>query len=386
MSEGEIMFNLLYLLLMFGLLYPPQEFCSAGKTNQHLLTTKRSTLIYFKGFTIENLFSDYLGSESILFVQYHINRSCLALLIHSVVPFVYFFIYYLYFDISFGDSFLQYFWILLTTLSVILPFAVMSLIAYYKQNNWENHPIPKTLKKYTNSPRQSWTVVAQDINNEHRRNDKLVKRHSSINKIIATENWIIKTSLYFVHFAHQSDSTLSVIKSDSHNISIQDSTDSVQFVKILVKPTRDGVRDFSFRINSLDFKDLQDRISRPIAILSSVKFHTSLIDRFVEVFVNEAERNPKYLTLPIPATDTCFACMTKTPDVKINKSCVDGSHQENCTNCFCRPMWCVACLGRWFASRQVASERDTWLRNQASCPMCRATFCILDVCLLQTPQ
>lgn len=30
MSEAEIAFNLLYLLLLFGLIYPPQEFCSAG--------------------------------------------------------------------------------------------------------------------------------------------------------------------------------------------------------------------------------------------------------------------------------------------------------------------------------------------------------------------
>lgn len=31
MSEGgEIAFNLMYLLLLFGLIYPPQEFSSAG--------------------------------------------------------------------------------------------------------------------------------------------------------------------------------------------------------------------------------------------------------------------------------------------------------------------------------------------------------------------
>jgi E3 ubiquitin-protein ligase TM129 len=303
-----------------------------------------------------------------------------------VVPAFYFFVYYLYFDVTFGDSFLQYFWILLMTLSVALPFAVMSLIAYYKKNNWENHPIPKILKKYCNTPNQSWTVVAAEINNEYRKNDKLVKRHSSITKIIATENWIMKTSLYFVHFAHQSDSALIAIKSDSHSISITDSLDSVQFVNIQVKPTRAGVKEFSIRINSLDFKDLQDRVNRPITVLSSVKFHTSLIDRFIDVFVEEAKRNPKYTTQPVPESDTCFACMAKTPDVKINKTCVDGSHQENCSNCFCRPMWCCSCLGRWFASRQNASERDTWLRNQASCPMCRANFCILDVCLLQNVQ
>lgn len=31
MSDEEVAFNFLYLLLLFGLIYPPQEFCSAGK-------------------------------------------------------------------------------------------------------------------------------------------------------------------------------------------------------------------------------------------------------------------------------------------------------------------------------------------------------------------
>lgn len=246
-------------------------------------------------------------------------------------------IYYLYFDLTFGGSVLQYFWILLCIMSVILPFAVMALIYYYKRNNWENHPIPKTLKKYSNT-NQSWTVVAGEINNEYRRNDKLVKRFSSITKIIATENWIMKTSLYFVHFAHQSDSALIADKSDAHSISIHDSTDGVQFVNIQVKPTRAGVKNFTIRINSLDFKDLQDRVNRPITILSSVKFHTSLIDRFIDVFVAEAKKNPKY-SAPETNLDSCFACMAKSPDVKINKKCNDGTHENNCTNCFCRPMW-----------------------------------------------
>lgn len=335
------------------------------------------------GFTIENLFSNYLGSEAILFVQYHINRSCLALLIHSVIPLVYFVIYYLYFDnMRFGEFvLLRYFWMFLTTLAVVLPFAVMCLIFYYKRNNWNNHPIPQILKKYCNSADQAWTVVASEINNEYRRNEKVVKRFNSISKIVATENWVVKTSLYFVYFAHQSDSALIVDKSDSHRISINDSSDSVQFVNIQVKPTRPGVKNFTIRINSLDFKDLQDRVNRPITILSSVKFHTSLIDRFVDVFIAEAKKNPRYLS-PTTNIDTCFACMINTPDVKINKSCT-VVRETNCTNCFCRPMWCVTCLGRWFASRQNQSERETWLRNQSSCPMCRATFCILDVCLLQ---
>lgn len=31
MNEGEIAFNLVYLLILFGLIYPPQEFRSAGQ-------------------------------------------------------------------------------------------------------------------------------------------------------------------------------------------------------------------------------------------------------------------------------------------------------------------------------------------------------------------
>lgn len=313
-------------------------------------------------------------------MQYHINRSCLTLLVHSLIPIVYFIIYYLYFGIVFGDSILKYFWIFLSVLAVILPVGVVALLHYYKRNNWQNHPICQTLQKYSNSG-QNWNQVALEINNEFRRNDKLVKRFSSITKIIATENWIMKTGIYFVHFAHQSDTALIAVESDSHSISIQDTMDSAQFVNIQVKPTRAGVRSFSIRINSLDFKDLQDRINRPIVVLSSVKFHTSLIDRFVDVFVDAVGKNDKYQALP--ATDTCFACMSKAPDVKIDKRC-DQEREQNCSNCFCRPMWCCTCLARWFATRQNENERESWLRNQASCPMCRARFCILDVCFLDS--
>lgn len=302
-------------------------------------------MILFLGFTIENIFAKYLGSESILFIQYHINRSCLMLVIHSIVPILYFIIYYLYFGGARlpNVALVQYFWSMLIALALILPIFTLSLIAYYKRNNWENHPIAKILVKYSNTPEiaASWKTVAAEINNEYRRQEKLVKRFSAITKIIATENWIMKTSLYFVHFAHQSDTAIIAINSDSHNISIQDTHDSVQFVNIEVKPTRNGVRSFKIRINSLDFKDLQDRLNRPITILSSVKFHTSVIDRFVAVFNEEISRNPRY---PFPQSniDSCFACMVKRPDVKINKTCLDGNGENNCSNCFCRPMWWVS--------------------------------------------
>lgn len=192
------------------------------------------------------------------------------IMIHSVLPIAYFIIYYLYFGgVELPDSLIvQYFWYSLIALAVVLPIGASFLIHYYRQNNWQNHPIAKTLAKYSNTPNNpaSWTIVASEINTEYRRNDKLIKRFSAITKIIVTENWIIKTALYFVHFAHQSDSALIAVGTDTHNISINDTNDAAQFVNIEVKPTREGTRSFKIRINSLDFKDLQDRVNRPITV------------------------------------------------------------------------------------------------------------------------
>jgi hypothetical protein len=192
------------------------------------------------------------------------------LMIHSVLPIAYFVIYYLYFggaDLP-EIAAVQYFWFSLIALAVFLSVACSILIYYYKQDNWQNHPIAKILAKYSNTPNvpSSWAVVASEINNEYRRNDKLIKRFSAITKIIVTENWILKTSLYFVHFAHQSDSALIAVATDTHSISLQDTNDAAQFVNIEVKPTRVGIRSFKIRINSLDFKDLQDRVNRPITV------------------------------------------------------------------------------------------------------------------------
>lgn len=75
-------------------------------------------------------------------------------------------------------------------------------------------------------------------------------------------------------------------------------------------------------------------------------------------------------------------------NVKLQKLCINDSDinfvGENCSNCYCRPMWCVDCMARWFASRQDESNPDTWLANKCTCPVCRAKFCIYDVLLINS--
>lgn len=65
-------------------------------------------------------------------------------------------------------------------------------------------------------------------------------------RIIVTDSWVIKTSTYFVHVAHQNDIHLSLEGSEEHNISYEYMT-SVQFLKITVASINPHVKKFSLR-------------------------------------------------------------------------------------------------------------------------------------------
>lgn len=78
-----------------------------------------------------------------------------------------------------------------------------------------------------------------------------------------------------------------------------------------------------------------------------------------------------------------MGCMQARPNVKLQKLCIDDDTTDvKCTTCFCKPLWCVDCMARWFASTKDAEAPDRWLSSKCSCPMCRSIFCILDVSLI----
>lgn len=68
-------------------------------------------------------------------------------------------------------------------------------------------------------------------------------------------------------------------------------------------------------------------------------------------------------------------------NTKLLRLCQEEGEGE-CQQCYCRPMWCLTCMGKWFASRQDQQKPETWLGNRVPCPTCRAKFCILDVCIV----
>ncbi|XP_037953099.1 E3 ubiquitin-protein ligase TM129-like [Teleopsis dalmanni] len=385
MDESELLFNLFYILLCMCIVFPPEEF-------QRL------------GFTIEEFGARLLGDEKINFILYHQRRTCLNLFVHSCLPAAYFLIHQLKFSVfavkeppeadldpdfpmpQEAVAFKTLTWKIAQRFSLIAVLAVPAIIFNWKHQNWKRHPISLTLNKFSNGP-HNYLPVATDISAEFRRYDIYKKKLNSISTVIATQNWIIKTSLYNVNFAHQSDTSLSVAKTETYNVS-QDSNDTLQMISIKVKTNRQGIPDFNIRINALEFRNLEERITRPISIPANIQFHRNVVDRFVDVFKEHVALNPIYKADLI--ADKCFACMVAEPNIKIRKQCEDVDNEGRplvpdnvCSDCYCRPMWCVECLARWFAARQNEFDREVWLEQKCSCPMCRAKFCILDVSYIE---
>ena len=62
-----ILTSLSYLIISLCFVNPPNEFVCAG-------------------FTIQNIFSNFLGSEYFDFVFYHVKRSSVTAIVHSLLP------------------------------------------------------------------------------------------------------------------------------------------------------------------------------------------------------------------------------------------------------------------------------------------------------------
>uniref|UniRef100_A0A182P6Y8 Uncharacterized protein n=1 Tax=Anopheles epiroticus TaxID=199890 RepID=A0A182P6Y8_9DIPT len=375
----HIIYGIIFVMLFFFTIFPTAEMESAGLTVNHLC-------------------SHYLSAE-MDFVLYQLKATSVKLLIHSSLPFIYVIFIWLMAWINPDEMMMhshasplgESLWSAFCSGAGTLLIVAMVTVLYWAQDGWSNHPIAKQLHLLTNPALPDWRSVATNINDEYRRDTKVLIRSSAISTLVVTESWIIKTNMYVHNIIPQSQALLCAYKIDTKEV-ITDTLESAEFVNIGVKPQLTGrVKPFIIRINIAHIKELQDRLQQPILVMPSVQFRT-LTERFVEAFMEEVAQNP---TAP-PSThvpdegDCCLACLQAQPDVKIVKYCFDVDvtgavlpESERCQPCGCRPLWCVGCLATWFASQQQRAERDTWLSKKTTCPMCRARFCVRDVCYLE---
>ncbi|XP_049808777.1 E3 ubiquitin-protein ligase TM129 isoform X1 [Schistocerca nitens] len=358
------LFTLFYIAVSICFIYPTSAFVYAG-------------------LTVEELFSCWLGSEFENFVLYHIRRSSITILSHSLLPLGYLVGLCLFITEDLHMLFFEggYLWNIFVIASVLLPIATACVIWTWWKDNWKRHPICQTLRLFA-TENTAWESVASDINLEFRRLDKFCVQTSPVTKVVATDNWVFWVRPYGMDCAHQSDTALIVCRSDTHHIA-PESPIGTQFLNIEVRPTRQFVPSFTIRLESTDFRDLQDKISRPITVLQNVTLFRSLSDQFLETFRELVAQNPHYRIDEQQELEPCAGCMQIPSNVKLERHCENTSAPDACSVCYCRPMWCVDCMGRWFASRQDQQHPETWLSSKCTCPLCRSTFCILDVCMIQ---
>ncbi|CAL1539664.1 unnamed protein product [Lymnaea stagnalis] len=364
-----ILYSIVYVFFSLCFIAPPTEFVSAGVT-------------------VQNIFSHWLGSEDFHFIYYHMKRISATLIVHSFIPLGYYLGLALFAPQLnlFDFDHLATTWTVFFICSLLLPGCTMLLVIYWHQGSWDNHPLAKELQ-LLGGENDSWRSVASSINVEFRRIDKFTSGiHSRL--VAVTDSWIIKTSTYYVYVAHQNDIHLTLSDAEEHSLSYQNQM-ALQILNITVASIQPGLKPFPIRLNSLELGDLKEKLQAPIRNARNIVIHQSLSDRFLMEFKEVVENNPKYTAPPTMEIEQCIGCMQKTSDVKLQKHCEDpenGNVETRCIQCFCRPMWCLECMGKWFASRQDHLRPETWFASKSPCPTCRARFCVLDVCKIQETQ
>ncbi|XP_047442007.1 E3 ubiquitin-protein ligase TM129 [Mugil cephalus] len=365
MQTPELSFTLTYVVFALCFVFTPNEFRSAG-------------------LTIQNLFSSWLGSEDVGFIQYHVRRTSITALVHSALPLGYFIGLF----IASPEINLEYIhqvsgsWRALLLLSLCLQLSSWILVIYWSRCHWYNHPISRTLQAHVQASNSSWGSVAANLNVEFRRIDKFAAGPPEA-RVVVTDSWVLKVTTYHVHMALQSQCSVTVTGSRQHHLN-PDSASPSEILTLRVDSVNPAVRPFSIRLNSTEYAEFREKLQGPIINSHNVVIHLTMSELFLETFKAQVDLNPIY-TLPSgQEIEPCIGCMQVPANTKLLRLChtAGGDGESECQQCFCRPMWCLSCLGRWFASRQDQQRPETWLSSRVPCPTCRAKFCILDVCVV----
>ncbi|CAJ1058401.1 E3 ubiquitin-protein ligase TM129 [Xyrichtys novacula] len=271
-------------------------------------------------------------------------------------------------------------WRTFLLISLALQLLGWVLVIYWSRRNWTYHPISRALQAHVRPPHSNWGSVASSVNTEFRRIDKFATGAPGARAII-TDSWVLKVTTYHVYMALQSECHVTVTESRQHQLS-PDSPSPTQILTLRVDSINPAARAFYISVNSTEYSELREKLHAPIRSSANVVIHQTISELFLDTFRAQVELNPTY-TLPSGQDlEPCIGCMQVLANSKLVTLCHSEDSDSDCQQCFCRPMWCLSCLGRWFASRQDQQRPETWLSSRVPCPTCRARFCILDVCVV----
>lgn len=341
------------------------------------------------GFTVESLFSETLGSERTDFVGYHIRRTSLVLACHCALPLLYTGMVYTYYSdlvpslTAFGVPVLP----ALATAVALAAGTVIFICASHLRDAssrplWVGHPLVRALEAY--GPR-GWGEVAASVCAEVAGDATEVFVRLGVTTVV-TDSWVCVVGTYSVVVAHLRDVVLRVDPRRTVEREVAGEVEQVLGVEVTEgRAGRAGVVSAVIRVASTDWARLNARLQGVIVDARGVLIQQTLDERFLTALEEVVAANTAALDSPATRTieaepgDLCAGCLASPPEVRLVARC----GRPACESCFCRPMWCLSCLGRWFLAKQ--RERRTgpaagWLADgQAPCPTCRRVFCALDI-------
>lgn len=251
--------------------------------------------IQLVGLALPTLFSRLLGSEELYFVHYHIVRICLTLVVHSFLPLGYYLFSALYLpnlDL-FNLKELNIYWKIYLGFSILFALGLNTLVYYWYMNTYDNHPVANKLRKFSET--KNWRQVANQINTEFRRYDKFTSGNSVYNRLYLTDSWLVKVNQYSLNISPSQNIDLTLTNSIELNLAY-DGAPSHQLLNILIKPIEQSLfKPFNIRLNSLEYKDFNDKLNLPIRQTCDIIIKQSLPEQFLDAFKDTVMRNETYI-------------------------------------------------------------------------------------------
>ncbi|TGZ59538.1 hypothetical protein CRM22_009027 [Opisthorchis felineus] len=413
LSPLEVLYTLLFWLFVVFTVYPPLEFIAAGVT-------------------LENIFGRFLGSENVFFFEYHLRRTAMLRVVCS-------FYLLLYYGVmrslsptvvlnspNIQPPFTLWDLILWTGIASFTFLCSHTYIVWYAQGAWSGHPTVISLKKLSDStksegqssdpPDQWWLSYVSSINAECRRPDKFVASQGGLSsswpgrRMIVTDSWILTSHFTKFRVVKQSpDELIAVVASASSVFDTNSFTEGGRpageslgtqtMVTVRFANVHTGACILSFGLLASNLDALRSKLQCPLIHAEGVQLEPTVVQRFIEAFTRVVEENDLVRPPPGLELELCIGCASQPANVMLSQRCDPEAHAQldaeigsaflyvpPCGVCRCRPMWCLECMARWFASRQTESHRppNIWLSGRVPCPTCRSIFCVRDVIRLQS--
>ncbi|CAJ0609083.1 unnamed protein product [Cylicocyclus nassatus] len=364
-----LLHSAIFTAVVLLLLYPPDAFVGAG-------------------ITFDNLAYGFLGLSELSFLDFYCRRVVMTTAFVLCLPF------FLMLSLFFAQEHAVVFTVhpsrlihYVALISPLLALGAFIYILYHITTSFCSLPAMKKLKTYGYDAAQVFT----NLSGEFIRIDAFRHSISNVSRLVITDSWLFHCSRFNFVVVKLSDVRFRVINAEDTMNSLHQALGMNQYLTVAVSlPDDIKYMDFIFKIDNVSMRDLESKLGQDrIEFSTEVRLKMSLTDKFIQAFLDQAKKNPRYHRYVKEDLEPCLGCSEKLSNVKLWRQCDvlglvadENLPRPACMPCQCRPMWCVSCMARIFLAKQDQSTPTRWLEGTCPCPTCRATFCVMDVALL----